>query len=316
MNCQKIQNSMHLGDRVRLKNGTLGTIVGYEDLGEEKPRYAVGYQNVLEEYKTVNVKPEDVESAKSIQGNTMYRFDSKKHIHLLNESALVGTTTMIGEVMPPKLARWGAQCAVDYIKEHYPQVFTFPIETVKVQKLLDAALMAWSKVRDIAAEGGTQLHNELESFVIAQIEGVPYEFENEKVEAFSKWAKQNVKEFIFAEKYTYSKSLWVGGVVDCLARLHNEKLAVIDFKSSKAIYFNHVVQAAGYALQLEESGYGDADGTNWKTLDEPIGTLVVVAFGGKELQSERFDNVDGFKGAFRNLKPVNDLLSAFSRRNK
>lgn len=241
----------------------------------------------------------------------MYYFDAKQHIHLLDEQPLYGTSTLIKEVMPPFLAKWGAQCAVDWLKEN--------------DKDWDGAVMAWSKVRKEAAEKGTDLHASLEEYVVRMLtdfDGRPQYLNDgtdedpnwKKVQAFAKWAVLNLDHFIFAEKNTYSKELWVGGVVDCLARLKDGRLVVIDFKSSKEAYFNQFVQAAGYAYQLEESGYGTAKGDDWNVLVEPIQALVVVPFGGRTLDPVMIENVSGYKDVFKSVVQVYGFLNSYNKK--
>jgi hypothetical protein len=75
------------------------------------------------------------------------------------------------------------------------------------------------------------------------------------------------------------------------------------------------VQAAGYAIQLEEQGYGNADGTDWKFLEEKIEHLFVIPFGAKTFIAER-SNVDGMKRMFEIAIPIYGGLQAFKKRKK
>lgn len=254
----------------------------------------------------------------------MYSFDAKNHIHLLDGSPLYGTTTVIKELMPPFLAKWGATCAADHIEANWDNYFDQ--ETARPRKkLFEDAILAWSKVRAEAANKGTDMHAALEAYVsrmITDFDGKPQllndasgdEPDWKKVQAFAEWATHSVDRFILAEKYTYSRRLWTGGVVDCLAKMRDGSLAVIDFKSSKEAYFNQFVQAAGYSLQLKESGYGNADGTDWQTLTEPITKLIVVPFGAKELKPPFIENVEGYKDAFEHIVRVYEYLRSFNEK--
>lgn len=250
-----------------------------------------------------------------------YQFDRENHIHLLDGQPLHGTSTVVKEVMPPFLAKWGAQCAVDSLKEGGKKAKDGVTVTTE---LLDSAVLAWSKVRDAAADKGTDMHAELEKYVKACLEkeggkplvygvGGQLEGELETVAAFSKWSVENVSRFIFAEAHSFSKDVWVGGIIDCLARMKNGEIAVIDFKSSKEAYFNQFVQCAGYALQLDESGWGDFDGRNWFH-SGLVGSLIVIPFGAKTFKPERIENVAGFKDVFKNVVEVYKYQQAF--RNK
>lgn len=241
----------------------------------------------------------------------MYNFDSKNHVHLLDGQPLMGTSTVIKEVMPPFLAKWGAECAVRWLKEK-PEDWT-------------GAVLAYTKERKEAADKGTDMHSELEKYVKKMIndqDGIPLllndseekdDKEWKKIQTFAEWAFKNVDKFLLSEAYTYSKECWVGGVVDCVARMETGELAVIDFKSSKAVYFNHIAQVAGYALQLDEMGAYTQDGAAlaWKKPEESIGSLIIVPFGAPTFKPVKVTNVAGFKDTFKHIVEVYKFLTAF-----
>lgn len=239
-----------------------------------------------------------------------YRFDDPQHIHLLDGQPLFGTSTVIKEIMPPFLAKWGATCAVDHIKLGINKDGMLD----KFERL-EEAVLAWSKVRQTAADKGTDAHEELEKYVKACIEnGAPMQIPGkDAVAKFSEWAVKNVEIFIASEVHTYHKELWVGGIVDGVVKLKTGQLAVLDFKAS-GTYFNQFVQCAGYSLQLEESGYGNADGSNWRPVEGKIEALVVFPY--ERGKPEIITNVEGFKDAFRHMALVYPMLLAFNRRNK
>lgn len=233
-----------------------------------------------------------------------YTFNAKEHVHLFNGEPLYGTSTIIKDVMPPFLAKWGAQCAVDFLKDNPGQY--------------EKAVSAWSKVRDTAATKGTDMHAVLEGYVntcITENKGIPLAHsvnETPQLSAFVDWSMISVKQFVFAEKYTYSKELWTGGIVDCFAEMSDGAFAVIDFKSSKEAYFNQFAQVAGYALQLTETGYGNEDGSNWATLTTPITRLIIVPFGAPKLAPHSIGNVEGYMKVFRHLVGVYVFLRSFN----
>ena len=241
----------------------------------------------------------------------MYKFLEKQHCHTLDGQPLYGTSTVIKEIMPPFLAKWGAQCAVDFLKENPEQ--------------WSGAVSAWSKVRQKAADKGTDRHSVLESYVtrmITDFDGIPQllndqnekDAEWEKIQSFAKWSVSNIARFVFAEKNTYSRELWVGGIIDCVAYLKSGELVVIDFKSSREAYFNHFIQVGGYALQLDESGYGNENGENWQKLEEKVGALIIVPFGMKTLKPEKVINVQGFKDSFKQCVEIYKLKQAFENK--
>ena len=234
-----------------------------------------------------------------------YSFDAKGHVHTLDGQPLMGTSTVVKEVMPPFLAKWGAQCAVDHLKT--------------VTDDYTGAVMAWSKSRDKSADAGTAMHAALEEYVKLCItagggEPIGYSDGVERVGRFVEWAHKYVDRFIFAEKNTYSSTLWVGGQVDCLALLKSGLLVVIDFKSSREAYFSSFVQCAGYALQLDESGFGDFDGSNWQKVPQPIGGLVIIPFGMTPLKPVLIENVAGYKDVFTNFVAIYKYLQSYKEK--
>lgn len=241
-----------------------------------------------------------------------YQFDSVHHAHTLEGQPLIGCSTVVKEVMPPFLAKWGAQCAVDYIKANMGS------DASVSNELLSEAVLAWSKVRKDAAEKGTDMHSTLENYVSAcitkdTIAEVAGDAQDAKLIAYAKWSRENVEEFILAEKNTYSRELWTGGIVDCVATLKSGKIAIIDFKSSKEAYFNHFVQVAGYALMIQETGYGNSDGSRWQN-PLKIDELIVVPFGGKKLTPVTVQNVEGMIETFRQTVGVYKMLQTFKNR--
>ena len=238
----------------------------------------------------------------------MYKFlnDKGQHAHVFNDAPLYGTSTVIKEVMPPFLAKWGAQCAVDHLKAN-PGDF-------------DKAVLAWSKVRQTAADKGTDMHAELEKYVkwcIEDKQGTPAQdpLENIKeVQIFSVWATKHIKRFLASELHVYSSDTWTGGIIDCVAEMQSGKMAIIDFKSSKEAYANHIIQTAGYALQLEENGGFNADGGSIFKLEKPIEYLIVVPFGAKTMDPQFVENVDGWKAGFKHCVEIYKLLQAFKKK--
>jgi hypothetical protein len=259
-----------------------------------------------------------------------YQFIDEKgeHMHVLDNAPLYGTSTLIGEVMPPYLAKWGGQCAVDYLKsKSIMDVDRFGARIPDLEDF-EKAITAYTKVGKKAMQKGTDLHALLEEYVQGCIQrgGSPDAAgggDNEKVRLFSDWSRKHIEKFLFAEAHTYSKELWVGGIVDCMAILKTGEVAIIDFKSGKVPYFSSFVQIGGYACQIEEMGWGRADGSDWRKLsflgqiggiDAKIGALIIVPFGNDYIKPEIIRNVEGFKDSFRHMVEVFKLLKAFKDR--
>lgn len=255
-----------------------------------------------------------------------YQFDEKNHLHSLGGKPLIGTSTLIKDVMPPFLAKWGAQCAVDYTKKEIEACMTetgTQPELSVLTGILDNAVNAWTKVRKEAADKGTDMHAELEKYVKSCIEknngnpdwrDRPDMEEVHAVKKFRDWACDNVERFTFSEGYCYSDELWVGGICDAGAVMKDGKFALFDFKSSKDAYFNQYIQVAGYSLQIAEHGVFDKDGNAIPTTNVKAEVLYIVPFGAKDVTPRPQYDVEGLQQAFKSCVGIYKSLQAFSNK--
>lgn len=246
----------------------------------------------------------------------MIKFNAKEHFYTLDGEPLIGTTTALSVIAKP-LTWWSSGMAVGKMGWTNPK-YTSPegrieaVERVLPQikgmttpeylKLLDEAYKAHSvKLKD-SAQAGTDLHEILEVFVRTG------EVKDEKIRPFVDWAKENVKRWLWSEAICYSKDLWVAGTSDVGAELKTGDYVVIDFKSSKEKYFSHDIQAGGYALQIEENGWYDADGKKLGELDKPIKGVAIVPFGAKKVEPIFNWEMDELKTAFKNAVALYKIM--------
>ena len=225
-----------------------------------------------------------------------YEFNQEEHLHLLGGKPLTGTSS-VGNVLSKNLVWWAAELSaiecletgekIPTIREEYMKAASNPNKKQAIDALqkkypiFKKARFAHFDKKNKAATEGTNLHAELERFVKSQM-GIMQEMSLEllpKIQSFVVWAKVNVKRFLWSEAHCYSEKLWVGGITDAGAEMNDGRIAVIDFKSSKEAYPNQFIQAAGYALQIDENGLFDAFGKRSKKLDKKINSLIIVPFG-------------------------------------
>ena len=244
-----------------------------------------------------------------------YRFldEKKQHIHTLDGEPLTGTSTAVKNVMPPFLAKWGATCAVDFLKERIEKTFWrfLGVGYIRLSDL-DKAINAWLSVRKKKAEAGTDMHSDLELYVkhcIENAKGIPTtvtDGKSDEVVAFSKWARANVKRFLYSEVYVFSKDLWLGGIIDVVLELKDGRYVIGDFKSNPNVYFNMYMQAALYDLQQAENGFYTADG---EKIGEPldISAYNIYTFGGG-FNAHEYVNMKDIREAAKGLVKINKLL--------
>lgn len=257
---------------------------------------------------------------KNLFGETPYEFNEKEHIHTIEGKPLIGTSTAVGIIAKP-LTWWASGKAVETLGWKNPKVVVngmyrnIPkedrlkeagqvLEAIKGMdeheylSLLDTAYKAHSKTLGESAKDGVNLHKLLEDYVRDCIlKKEVYESDNEKIKDFSIWAVNNVKEFLFSEAHCFSKTLWVGGIVDAMAKMKDGTTAIIDFKSSKDAYFSQFVQIALYDLQIQENGGYSSIG---EKLVEPIKSdkYIIIPFGAPTFMvRERYDTEEFRKAA-------------------
>lgn len=241
----------------------------------------------------------------------MYKFNESIHVHTFNEVPLTGTSTAISGGFPKTaLIYWALQmCLKEFgwlpekerIDNKYKTVKKeLRLKAVsdfqeKVKELSDADLLAWfdrayvahNSKKEEAAQKGTDMHSLLEGYVKAKIRGEKIKktsiiLSDDRVLQFAKWAKENVKQFIYSEVNVYSEVHWLGGITDCVALLKNGNYAIIDFKSSREAYLSQFCQLALYDLQQSENGFFDNTGKKvGKPLD--ISEYIIFPFGATEM---------------------------------
>lgn len=124
---------------------------------------------------------------------------------------------------------------------------------------IKAAKATYRKTKEDAANLGTRVHEWIHSFMINDI--LPDVQGIEKiVERFEDWwtSRDLYKaENLGDERLVYSVDLNYAGQVDAIRRVSENKVYVIDYKTSKGVYLEHHLQLAGYIQALEEEGIVD-----------------------------------------------------------
>jgi hypothetical protein len=113
----------------------------------------------------------------------------------------------------------------------------------------------YRETRDSKAAAGTMVHNAAEAWKV----GRPYLFEGDPTvvaeaqtgfSAFVEWASQTRLKIEETEVSLVSERYQFGGTFDCT--LVGEKRAMCDYKTSAAIYPEHLVQVVAYGKLWEE----------------------------------------------------------------
>lgn len=259
----------------------------------------------------------------------IYKFDSKEHIHSLDGKPLMGTTTVIGEVIAKPLTWWASGMAVGQLgwlhpknnsKEYRLEYAGKALDWIRDMDnetyldLLDKAYKAHNEKKETSAEEGTDLHAKIKKYIKACIElnaGIPKDLpeEDEKIKVFINWSVNNVKRFVWSEMHCYSEKLWVGGITDFGFIDNNDELFIGDIKSSKEAYFSQFLQLAIYHLLIKENGGFDAEGNQTFNLEQEIKGYAIFPFGNGILPSYRFSS-DEWLEAGRSVVKIYKLIKS------
>jgi len=166
---------------------------------------------------------------------------AKAHIRytLRDGTRVPGTTTITGQLNKPALVKWANKMGLQGIDS--------------------------TKYRDAAANVGTLAHYMVECELAGQEADLadysPNEVDKAK-KALVKWhdyRKQHKLEPILLEEPMVSETYRYGGTIDYFGG-RDSISALIDFKTGKDIYPEHLYQAAAYRQLLIEAGYDVDDG--------------------------------------------------------
>ena len=145
-----------------------------------------------------------------------------------------GTTTILGVLAKPQLIKWANSMG---------------LQGIDTTKYVDAL-----------ARIGTLAHHMVES----HIKGIQPELDSYSKEeiglaensfiSFLEWEKQYDVQYLDNEIGLVSEQYKYGGTIDCYAVINGKK-TLLDFKTSKAIYPEMIVQLAAYKQLMEENGF-------------------------------------------------------------
>ena len=171
---------------------------------------------------------------------------------------LPSVTTILGQLdKSGALMGWVAKITYNYLIDHQEELKTAqdPTEVFKKAKTY------YKEIQQTALDFGSALHNLIEVYLKEQkVDGLLEEntLLNKPFEQFKEWQKKYNFELIQSEHIIWSEMRYAG-TLDCVARL-NDKLYVVDFKSSKAIYDDYLWQISAYMKAYEERTNGEVAG--------------------------------------------------------
>ena len=189
-------------------------------------------------------------------GKIQLKFEPRKHLYTVEGKTVYGVTSVIGIINKPALTYWMLNQCLGYIDENLPVGKT--LDEVEKQQLLQEAKYAHKKSAFQASTTGQLVHDWIERYVQGKIIRAKEEIVlptnkemRQAVSAFLDWDKKNKVEYLSAERKVFSKKYWYAGTLDIEAII-NDKLSIVDIKTSAAIYPDYFLQTAAYIKAMEE----------------------------------------------------------------
>lgn len=159
-------------------------------------------------------------------------------------------TTIIGKVIAKNLSFWAAKCAADLMRERL--VAGQVLDEVEINKICYDATRAHVTIRDTAADAGSFVHDWLHNMVKDTTLDLPVNpAMREACESAKRWYDRHKIKVVQSETPLFSKSMLLAGTPDLICYIDG-KLSIVDWKTGKGLYYDHLIQLGFYALMFEE----------------------------------------------------------------
>jgi hypothetical protein len=175
------------------------------------------------------------------------QFDQRRHRYTIAGRQIVSVTGV--QAPKPALVAWAANQAADYVRENLRAGKEY--SELEVRQLAEGAETAHRKTAKTAADIGTIAHAACERWAKGDREVVVYEpYAARAFAAFVNWSLENEVVFMKSERKVYHVDHDYCGTcdLDCVVM---GKQAVVELKTSKAIYPEYRLQVAAYAKAIE-----------------------------------------------------------------
>ena len=180
-----------------------------------------------------------------------HRYSLKEKDGKWSKKFLISVTASTGMVDKSRvLMKWATGLAQEFLSE----IVNKEDGNVTLKEV-EAACNLYNVKREEAATKGSLTHSYIEQYIKGEKPDLPDD-ENvaSAINAFLDWEKKHKVKWLATEQIVYSKKYGYVGLLDALAVI-DRKTVLVDFKTSKGVYNDHLYQVAAYrAAQEEETG--------------------------------------------------------------
>ena len=224
----------------------------------------------------------DKQEFKLYNGEVVLTFAEKSHRYKVSDSGnksvhCPSVTTILNVLAKPALVEWGVKCACNYVEDNLKLLISGDSFSVQdVFKIVTAARTAHDRVREDAAEVGTNVHDWLARYWKFKKTGqdMPGPIAEERAKRCVNAALESFSEHdmepLRVEEAQYSRLLKICGRPDWIGHIDGQ-LSLMDYKSTKFIYPEVALQMTAYAMMHAEE-FGALPATRWALrLDKETG---------------------------------------------
>ena len=240
-----------------------------------------------------------MEEARLLNSSELRRLGIKTegHHYKIGDEIYPSSTTILSVLRKPAIEIWAVKTTVEYLGRRLNDVINGKIElnAKNAYKILTEARQEHEKIKEKAASLGSDVHKIIELIFKSEmsipdlLNAIDSEFYS-SITAFLDWKSSYDIKALGNEEIVYHEKLKYAGTLDFRCKFNGEKY-VVDFKTSKRIYPEMLLQLASYkyAYELmhpEDTGYKvgilrldkNNKGFEWKTWDENTVSIAWNAF--------------------------------------
>lgn len=228
-------------------------------------------------------------------GEVLIDFYPESHRYKLNgeRSYLISCTAVTGIIDKSRfLIPWAVNLAGAHLKQYIENASVNQFTAEELLPVIDEALKQHTVKKEEAASIGDLIHAWAESFAKAKLEDTEVPDVSEDLDervlnginAFLDWYNAHSVKFVCAEQMVYSRLHGFVGKIDAVAEVDGLKM-LIDYKSGKYIYNEHLYQVAGYRLAYEEE-HGKLDGAVILHFNKETGQLETKEIGWEDYEKD------------------------------
>ena len=161
-------------------------------------------------------------------------------------------TTVLGVISKPGLVPWARNVALDSVRAALTERIggTVSVTPKWIEEIITEGRNSPDRVRDEAADFGTQAHILIDAIIQGEAPDIPQEMVP-VVNNFLGWRQHAGLDIQLTETIVYSAKYRYAGAMDALA-YRDGHLVALDWKTGRRIYGEARLQIAAYAKALEE----------------------------------------------------------------